>query len=84
MWYTCQNEKIIKYFLQEDLRELSEQQEEIRIEVEHDLREELDLNMNNIRQMERRLEASQETIVDQQQTIEKFRELVRQLQVTGI
>ena len=51
--------------------------------MEHDLREELDLNMNNIRQMERRLEASQETIVDQQQTIEKFRELVRQLQVTG-
>ena len=78
------NEKIVKYFLQEDLRELSEQQEEIRVEVEHDLREELDLNMNNIRQMERRLEASQETIVDQQQTIEKFRELVRQLQVTGI
>lgn len=78
------NKKIVKYFLQEDLRELSEQQEEIRIEVEHDLREELDLNMNNIRQMERRLEASQETIVDQQQTIEKFRELVRQLQVTGI
>lgn len=52
--------------------------------MEHDLREELDLNMNNIRQMERRLEASQETIVDQQQTIEKFRELVRQLQVTGV
>lgn len=48
------------------------------------MREELDLNMNNIRQMERRLEASQETIVDQQQTIEKFRELVRQLQVTGV
>ena len=60
---------------------MSEQQEELRVEVEHELREDLDLNMNSIRQMERRLDASQETIVDQQQTIEKFRELVRQLQV---
>ncbi len=39
------------------------------------------MNMNTVRQMERRLEASQETIVDQLQTIEKFRELVRHLQV---
>ena len=30
--------------------------------------------------MERKLDASQETIVDQQQTIEKFRELVRVMQ----
>ena len=31
-------------------------------------------------QSERKLEATQETIIDQQQTIEKFRELVRHLQ----
>ena len=31
-------------------------------------------------QLERKLDASQETIVDQQQTIEKFRELVHQMQ----
>ena len=31
-------------------------------------------------QMEMKLDASQETIVDQQQTIEKFRELVRGMQ----
>ena len=51
------------------------------MEVEHELREEVDLNMNTIRQLERKLDASQETIVDQQQTIEKYRELVRHLQV---
>ena len=66
---------------QEDLRDLSEQQEELRAEVEHELREEADLNLNTIRQLERKLEASQESIVDQQQTIEKYRELVRHLQV---
>ena len=33
-----------------------------------------------ILQSERKLEATQETIIDQQQTIEKFRELVRHLQ----
>ena len=66
---------------QEDLRDLSEQQEELRAEVEHELREEADLNLNTIRQLERRLDASQESIVDQQQTIEKYRELVRHLQV---
>lgn len=53
------------------------------MEEEHELREELDLNMNIVRQMERKLEASQETIVDQQQTIEKFRDLVKHLQVGG-
>ena len=31
-------------------------------------------------QAERKLEATQETIIDQQQTIEKFRDLVRHLQ----
>ena len=35
---------------------------------------------NGVVQMEMKLDASQETIVDQQQTIEKFRELVRGMQ----
>ncbi len=33
----------------EALRDLSEEQEELRMEVEHDLREELDMNLNSIR-----------------------------------
>jgi dynactin 1 len=64
----------------EALRDLSEEQEELRAEVEHDLREEVDMTLNRVRQMEMKLDASQETIVDQQQTIEKFRELVRGIQ----
>ena len=39
--------------------------------------------MNNIRQLEQKLEASQESIIDQLKTIEKFRDLVRHLQVWG-
>lgn len=35
----------------EALRDLSEEQEELRMEVEHDLREELDMNLNSIRQV---------------------------------
>lgn len=60
---------------------MTEEQEELRLQEEHELREDVDMNLNTIRQMERRLEASQETIMDQLQTIEKFRELVRNLQV---
>ena len=35
----------------EALRDLSEEQEELRMEVEHDLREELDMSLNNVRQV---------------------------------
>ena len=35
----------------EALRDLSEEQEELRMEVEHDLREELDMKLNSIRQV---------------------------------
>lgn len=69
------------FALQEELRELSEQQEELTMETEHELREEVDMSQNQIRQLGRRLEASQDSIIDQQQTIEKFREVVRHLQV---
>ena len=35
----------------EALRDLSEEQEELRMEVEHDLREELDMSLNNVREV---------------------------------
>ena len=35
----------------EALRDLSEEQEELRMEVEHDLREELDMSFNSVRQV---------------------------------
>lgn len=35
----------------EALRDLSEEQEELRMEVEHDLREELDMGLNSVRQV---------------------------------
>ena len=35
----------------EALRDLSEEQEELRLEVEHDLREELDMSLNSVRQV---------------------------------
>ena len=36
----------------EALKELSDQQEELRTEVEHDLREELDMSLNTVRQVQ--------------------------------
>ena len=36
---------------QEALRDLSEEQEELRAEVEHDLREEIDMTLNQVRQV---------------------------------
>ena len=35
----------------EALKELSEEQEELRMEVEHDLREDLDMSLNSVRQV---------------------------------
>ena len=35
----------------EALKELSDQQEELRMEAEHDLREELDMSLNSVRQV---------------------------------
>ena len=37
----------------EALRDLSEEQEELRMEVEHELREELDMSLNGTRQVRR-------------------------------
>nr|WAW84814.1 dynactin 1 [Halisarca dujardinii] len=64
----------------EALKELGEEQEELRVEMELELREELDLSYNKSGELEHRIEASQEVIVDLQQTVEKFRELVRSQQ----
>lgn len=64
----------------EALRDLNEELEENHIQTERDLREELEMNNNNLREMERKLEAAQETIGDHQQTILKFRDLVAKLQ----
>ena len=38
---------------QEALRDLSEEQEELRMEVEHELREEVDMSLNSVRQVRR-------------------------------
>lgn len=64
----------------EALRDLNEELEENHIQTERDLREELEMNNNNLREMERKLEAAQESIGDHQQTILKFRDLVAKLQ----
>lgn len=66
----------------EALRDIAEEQEELRVEVEHDMREELDMQLNKTRETERKVDAAQEIIVDLQQTIEKFRELVKNQQAT--
>lgn len=64
----------------EALRDLNEELEENHVQTERDLREELELNNNNVREMESKLVAAQETIMDHQQTILKFRDLVAKLQ----
>lgn len=64
----------------EALQDLNEQLEESHNQTENDLREEVDLKENKVREMEKKLETSHESILDHQQTIEKFRELVTELQ----
>lgn len=50
-------------------------------ETELELREMLDLGAARVREAEKRVEASQETVADYQQTIQKYRELTAHLQV---
>jgi len=64
----------------EALRELNEELEESHVQTEHDLREELDMADNKIREFERQLTARIEQENDYQETIGKFRELVQNLQ----
>lgn len=53
-------------------------------ETELELREQLDLSTASIREVEKRVEAAQETVADYQQTIQKYRELTAHLQVLNI
>lgn len=50
-------------------------------EIEHELRENIDLLQNQIREKERQIEQSQYTIGDHEKTILKFRETVKNMQV---
>lgn len=63
----------------EALEEVHEQLVESNHELELDLREELDLAMSGKREALRERDATLETIVDRDQTIIKFRELVQKL-----
>lgn len=63
----------------EALEEVHEQLVESNHELEMDLREELDMALAAKREMMREKEAALETIVDRDQTIMKFRELVHKL-----
>ncbi|XP_065071441.1 dynactin subunit 1-like [Rhopilema esculentum] len=65
----------------EALRDLNEELEENHLQTEHDLREELDMTMNKKRELDRKLDATHETIADYQGTITKFRDLVNNLQI---
>ncbi|EDO49101.1 predicted protein, partial [Nematostella vectensis] len=64
----------------EALRDLNEELEETHLQTEQDLREELDMTSNKVREAERKYEQAQDSIGDLQQTIEKFRDLVAKLQ----
>jgi len=64
----------------EALRELNEELEENHVQTEHDLREELDITCNRVRELERQLTAQIEQANDYQETIHKFRDLVMNLQ----
>ncbi|XP_021378666.1 dynactin subunit 1-like isoform X2 [Mizuhopecten yessoensis] len=66
----------------EALHEMNEELQENTRESELELREELDLANGRATEMQRKLDATQETIADYDATISKFRELVSSLQDT--
>lgn len=66
---------------QEAINEMNDELQENARETELELREMLDLGAARIREAEKRVEASQETVADYQQTIKKYRELTAHLQV---
>lgn len=53
-------------------------------EIEHELRENIDLLQNQLREKERQMEQLQYTIGDHERTILKFRETVKNMQVPTI
>ncbi|KAF7279198.1 hypothetical protein GWI33_007604 [Rhynchophorus ferrugineus] len=64
----------------EALQDMNDQLVESNIELEADLREELDMAMAATREALRERDAAMETIADRESTINKFRSLVQQLQ----
>ena len=69
--------------LQEALCELNDELQESSRETELELREELDMARAHAGDLTSKLDAMQETIVDYDTTISKFRQLVGQMQVGG-
>ncbi|XP_041368819.1 dynactin subunit 1-like isoform X2 [Gigantopelta aegis] len=67
----------------EALNEMNEEMQENARETELELREEVDLANVKVTEIQRKLEASLETIADYEKTINKFRELVAHLQETN-
>uniref|UniRef100_A0A8C1I166 Dynactin subunit 1 n=1 Tax=Cyprinus carpio carpio TaxID=630221 RepID=A0A8C1I166_CYPCA len=64
----------------EAINEMNDELQENARETELELREQLDLSAASIREVEKRVEAAQETVADYQQTIQKYRELTTHLQ----
>uniref|UniRef100_A0A673IYJ7 Dynactin subunit 1 n=1 Tax=Sinocyclocheilus rhinocerous TaxID=307959 RepID=A0A673IYJ7_9TELE len=64
----------------EAINEMNDELQENARETELELREQLDLSAASIREVEKRVEAAQETVADYQQTIQKYRELTAHLQ----
>uniref|UniRef100_A0A8C1FDA7 Dynactin subunit 1 n=1 Tax=Cyprinus carpio carpio TaxID=630221 RepID=A0A8C1FDA7_CYPCA len=64
----------------EAINEMNDELQENARETELELREQLDLSAAGVREVEKRVEAAQETVADYQQTIQKYRELTAHLQ----
>ncbi|XP_052429415.1 dynactin subunit 1-like isoform X4 [Carassius gibelio] len=64
----------------EAINEMNDELQENARETELELREQLDLSAASVREVEKRVEAAQETVADYQQTIQKYRELTAHLQ----
>ncbi|XP_061890445.1 dynactin subunit 1-like isoform X2 [Entelurus aequoreus] len=64
----------------EAINEMNDELQENARETELELREMLDLGGARVREVEKRVEAAQETVADYQQTIKKYRELTAHLQ----
>ena len=64
------------------MHEMNEELQEHAREAELEIREELDMANSKVKETQRRLDATQESIADYEGTIAKFRELVTQLQVS--
>ncbi|KAJ3585634.1 hypothetical protein NHX12_014353 [Muraenolepis orangiensis] len=67
----------------EAINEMNDELQENARETEMELREQVDLSGAKVREAHQRVEASQETLADYQQTINKYRELTASLQETN-